>query len=208
MKQALGSAPSQLGQERCPVQILSWKDEHPRTAKWGLWCGAEETFFQKDLFILHLMSSWNIKLEAKHLWNQIPLINTAAILKPTSRSERGKFLTWLYSVPALLDTASFLWWRFSASLCISRASQVVLVVKNPFASIGDLRDVCLIPGLGRSPGGRHGNPAPDSCLENPRDREAWWVTIHRVTNSWTQLGQLSTQHSYKLTLIMGNCTCH
>ena len=208
MKQAPGSALSQLGQERCPAQILSLKDGHPRTAKWGLWCGAEETFFQKDLFILHLMSSWNIKLEAKHLWNQIPLINTAAILKPTSRSERGKFLTWLHSVPGLLDTASLLWWSFSASLGINRASQVALVVKNPLANTGDIRDMGSVPGLGRSSGGGHGNPSQDSCRENPRDRGAWWVTVHRVTNSWTQLEWLSTQHNYQLTLIMGNCTCH
>ena len=38
------------------------------------------------------------------------------------------------------------------------ASQVVLVVKNLPTSAEDIRDACLIPGLGRSPGGRHGNP--------------------------------------------------
>ena len=37
-------------------------------------------------------------------------------------------------------------------------SQVVLVVKNPLANAGDIGDVGSIPGLGRSPGGRHGNP--------------------------------------------------
>ena len=41
------------------------------------------------------------------------------------------------------------------------ASQVVLVVKNPSASAGDVREAGLIPGLGRSPGGRHG---PHSCI--------------------------------------------
>ena len=34
----------------------------------------------------------------------------------------------------------------------------MLVLKNPPASAGDVRDVGLIPGLGRSPGGGHGNP--------------------------------------------------
>ena len=38
------------------------------------------------------------------------------------------------------------------------ASQVVLVVKSPPANTGDIRDVGLVPGLGRSPGGGHGNP--------------------------------------------------
>ena len=53
------------------------------------------------------------------------------------------------------------------------ASQVVLVIKNPPANAGDVRDVSLIPGSGRSPGGRHGNPHQYSCLENPMDREDW-----------------------------------
>ena len=55
----------------------------------------------------------------------------------------------------------------------SKASQVALEVKNPPASSGDIRDVGLIPGLRRSPGGGHGNPLQDSCLENPMDRGAW-----------------------------------
>ena len=46
------------------------------------------------------------------------------------------------------------------------ASQVVLVVKNLPASAADVRDLGLIPGSGRSPGGRHGNPLQYSCLEN------------------------------------------
>ena len=39
------------------------------------------------------------------------------------------------------------------------------------------RDVGLIPGLGRSPGGGHGNPLQNSCLENPMDRGAWQATV-------------------------------
>ena len=51
--------------------------------------------------------------------------------------------------------------------------------------------------LGRedSPGGGYGNPLQYSCLENPMDREAWWATVHRVTQSQTQPKQLST-HAY------------
>ena len=44
-----------------------------------------------------------------------------------------------------------------------------------------------IPGLGRSPGGGHGNPLQYFCLENPMDRGAWWATVHEVTKSWTRL---------------------
>ena len=61
------------------------------------------------------------------------------------------------------------------------ASQVAPVVKNLPANAGDVRDAGLIPGLGRSAGGGHGNPLQYSCLENPRDRGAWWAMVHRVT---------------------------
>ena len=52
------------------------------------------------------------------------------------------------------------------------SSQVALVVKNPPANAGDVKDAGLIPGSGRSPGGEHGNPLQCSCLENPLDRGA------------------------------------
>ena len=44
---------------------------------------------------------------------------------------------------------------------------MVLVVENPPANAGDIRDAGLIPGSGRSPGGGHGNPLQYSRLENP-----------------------------------------
>ena len=55
------------------------------------------------------------------------------------------------------------------------------VVKNPPANAGDTRDIGLIPGSGRSPGGGYGNPLYYSCLENPMDRRAWQATVHGVT---------------------------
>ena len=64
---------------------------------------------------------------------------------------------------------------------------VALVVKNPPAKAGDLRDVGSIPESGRSSGGGHGNPLQDSYLENPTDREAWWATVQWVTQSRTEL---------------------
>ena len=57
------------------------------------------------------------------------------------------------------------------------------MVKSPPANAGDLRDSGLTPGLGRSPGGGHGNPLQYSCMENPKDRGAWWATVHGVTKS-------------------------
>ena len=60
---------------------------------------------------------------------------------------------------------------------------MALGVKNPIANAGDIRDEGLIPGLGRSPGGGHGNPLQYSCLENPMERGAWQATVHRVAKS-------------------------
>jgi len=52
---------------------------------------------------------------------------------------------------------------------------VALVVKILAANAGDIRDVVLIPGLGRFPREENGNPLRYSCLENPMDRGAWWL---------------------------------
>ena len=57
------------------------------------------------------------------------------------------------------------------------------MVKNPSANVGDIRDVGSIPGLGRFPGGGHGNPFQHSCLENPMNRGAWQAIVHRVAKS-------------------------
>ena len=47
--------------------------------------------------------------------------------------------------------------------------------KESTCNAGDLGSV---PGLGRSPGGGHGNPLQYSCLENSRDRGAWQAIDH------------------------------
>ena len=47
----------------------------------------------------------------------------------------------------------------------------------------DVRNVGSIPGLGKSPGGEHGNPLQYSCLENHMDRGAWWATVRGVAES-------------------------
>ena len=57
------------------------------------------------------------------------------------------------------------------------------MVKNPPANAGDIRDIGLIPGSERSPGGGHDNPVQYSCLENPMDRGAWQATVRRVTKN-------------------------
>ena len=64
---------------------------------------------------------------------------------------------------------------------------MVLVVKNPSASAGDIRDVGSIPGLGRSPGRGHGYPLQYSFPENSMDRGAWRAIVIGVAKSWTRL---------------------
>ena len=69
------------------------------------------------------------------------------------------------------------------------------MIKNPPANAGDIRDVGLIPGSGRSPGGGHGNPPQYSCLENPMDRGAGRLQStgsQRVGHDCSDLPQHST----------------
>ena len=83
------------------------------------------------------------------------------------------------------------WGGAVISKCPYSPAKMVLVVKNLPANAGDMR-LCLIPGLGRFPGGGHGNPLQYFCLENQShgQRSMMWATVHGVTKSRT-LKQLS-----------------
>ena len=59
--------------------------------------------------------------------------------------------------------------------------------KEPTCNAGEERDEGSIPGLGRSSGGRCGNPLQDYCLENPIDRVDRWAMAHRIAKRWTGL---------------------
>ena len=61
--------------------------------------------------------------------------------------------------------------------------------KESACNVGDLGS---IPGLGRSPGGGHGNPLQYSCLENPMVRGPWQATAHGVAKSQTRLRATNT----------------
>ena len=64
---------------------------------------------------------------------------------------------------------------------------MALVIKNPPANAGDIRDTGSIPGLERPPRGDDGNPLQYSCLENLMDRGPWIATVHRIAQSQTGL---------------------
>ena len=73
-------------------------------------------------------------------------------------------------------------------------------MKNLPDNAGEIRGMGLISGSERYPEGRHSNPLHFSHLENLMDRGAWWDPVHGVTQSWTQLKQLSL-HIYTHTHI-------
>ena len=66
------------------------------------------------------------------------------------------------------------------------------MVKNQPANAGDTGS---IPGSGRSPAGRNGNPLWYSCLENPTNRGGWQATVHEVAKSWTISDGACMQHT-------------
>ena len=73
------------------------------------------------------------------------------------------------------------------SFCIIWASQVVKSLPD---NAGDIRDMASIPGLGRSPGGGHGNPLQYSCLRIPWTEEPGGlqsIGSHRVGHDWRDL---------------------
>ena len=72
---------------------------------------------------------------------------------------------------------------------------MTLVVKNPPANAGDIRDLGLIPQSGRSPGGGHGNSLQSSCLENPMDRKPggiWSIGSQKVRDNRSDLAPTHT----------------
>ena len=66
-------------------------------------------------------------------------------------------------------------------------------------------DVGPIPGLGRSPRERNGNPLQYSCLGNPMDRGAWLSTVYGVTKSHAQLSDYTPPPHWKDWKVEGLC---
>ena len=68
--------------------------------------------------------------------------------------------------------------------------------KGSASNSGDIRDMGLFPGSGRSPGEGNGNPLRYSCLENPMDRRAWWATVHGITEESDMTEATSDAHMW------------
>ena len=118
-------------------------------------------------------------------------LRTLTLLRPPESLRRGSLMLWLSEtaseqgprlapkgqwagVPTaqcgLLHPLVLPWWLRQERICLQ----------------------CRRPGLGRSLGGGHGNPLQYSCLENPRDRGAWWATVHGVAKKSDTTERLST----------------
>ena len=61
------------------------------------------------------------------------------------------------------------------------------VVKNPPANTGDHQRLRFDPWVRSSPGEGNGSLLQDSCLENPMDSRAWWVTVQSVSRNWAEV---------------------
>ena len=85
-------------------------------------------------------------------------------------------------------------WTGNGDCPSGRASQVVLVVKNPPANAGDAGDAGSAPGLGRSPEDGNCNPLQYSCLGNSMDRGFCQATVHGTAKSGTWLNAHTHTH--------------
>ena len=134
------------------------------------------------------------------LWNALLIVSWLCSLTsecPLCRScsFSGNFLPLLGSQ---VDFNSALWDLACHSL--PSHSPGGLDGKESACNTGDIRDLGFIPGLQRFPGEGHDNPLQNSCLENPMDRGAWRVMVHRVAKSWTRLKGLSP-HAWRWLII-------
>ena len=98
---------------------------------------------------------------------------------------KARILDWV-AVPSFRESSkprvdSLVFPAFKVDSLPLGASQVVLVIKSPPSSAGDMRDMGSIPGSRKSLGGEHGNPLQYPCLMNPMVRGAWRATVHGIT---------------------------
>ena len=80
------------------------------------------------------------------------------------------------------------------------------MVKNLTVNAGDKGDAGLIPGLGRSPGGEHGNPLQYSCLENPHRQRSLLGYSPRGLKELDKTKRLNTAHKTRTIIPSPNHT--
>ena len=127
-----------------------------------------------------LERTWAAESDVDLEWNGLCFPSEGSIAQSgevrSRKGRHGKVSIALFLRPQPRVTESLWGWRPLLLLLIclssSQASQIALVVKNPPANAGDIRDVGWIPGSGRSPGREHGNPLQNSCLENPQEQRS------------------------------------
>ena len=102
---------------------------------------------------------------------------------------------WLKATFGYTENSFFL---TSLIVILQESSFLCLLVDIP--NIAKILIWNLSSGLLLLPGGGNGNPLQYSCLENLMDREAWWVTVHGVTKSWTWLSDF-THFTHSLYLL-------
>ena len=137
----------------------------------------------------HGVSDWRGKRKSRKKYSIVKFLCLLGWPKSSFRFVLKLLLEWSFWPTWYIVTMMKLW-------VFTWASQVALVVKNPPANAGDIKDMGSIPESGRSPGRGTGNPLQDSFLENPMDRGAWWAIVHKVAESQTWLKQLSRQHFF------------
>ena len=135
-------------------------------------------------------ASLSMRFSRQEYWSGVPLPSPTRVAPPPFLTTMEPFCAYIVG-EASLTLRMRTMWSFMSYLGRAQgppwASQVVLVVKNPPAIAGDIKDSGSIPGLGRFSREGQGNPLQYSCLENPLDKRTWWATVHSVANSQTQL---------------------
>ena len=146
--------------------------------------------FSSSLILVFISSTWLRKFYMQNSCSLLYLLIFCSYSAPQQQSLSTSRFFFLYLLPCVRRNLLSLYW-FICYRYFPFTYQYITWFKGfPGRSDGkesacNVGDLGLIPGLGRSPGGGHGNPVQYSCLENPMDRGAWWAAVHGVAESDT-----------------------
>ena len=115
-----------------------------------------------------------------------------------------QFYIWiLYQSSTSIRTLSLVVKEIWVQIMTCKGFPGISVVKNLFVGAGAIGDRALIPGLGRSLGGRNDNPLQYSCQDNPMDRGAWWTIVHEVAKESNMTESAHTHMTCKFLVVCG-----